>query len=220
MGWKDVRTYRARESIEHEVNGAKVRFYPNRMRLLPELTELSVPVAKALAELLDPSRHDAAMTEKVSKQGDIEVRESTVAAASPETVKARSSARDTAIESLLSALGDPKNRLSLGRLLMDSMADVFPYSADRPAQDVEEFLYGSKDVEGIDLPILAQLVSGWIAANAKQFSRVGELVAVKLGDRLGGVGAASPNPSPSTAEPTSGSSSKTPSSQPSPQASS
>lgn len=214
MGWKDVKTYRSRESVEHEVNGVKLRFYPNRMRLLPDLTELSVPVAKALAELFDPSRHDAAMTEKVSKQGDIEVRESTVSAASPETAKARAGARDAALESLLLALGDARNRLRLGRLLMDSLAEEFPYVSERAPADVEDFLYGGKDGDsGLDLPLLTQLIAGWIKANAKQFSKVGELVAARLGDRLGGMVPVSPPPSPSMEE-TSGSSSKTPSSQP------
>lgn len=217
MSWKDVRTYRSRESVEHEVNGVKVRFYPNRMRLLPELTALSVPVGKALAELLDPSRSDSSMTEKTMTQGDTVVRESTVSAASPDLVKARAASRDAAIEALLGALGDDRNRLQLGRLLMDSMADEFPYAANRAAVDVEAFLYGADGVEGIDLPLLAQLVGGWIKANAKQFSKAGELVAARLGGSLGGLGFASPQPSPSDApNPSAGSNSKTPSSPQSP----
>jgi hypothetical protein len=218
MSWKDVRTYRSRDSVEHEVNGKSVRFYPNRMRLLPELTELSVPIGKALAELLDPSRTDSAMTEKVMVQGETTIKESSVTPPSPEVSKARAAARDGAIEALLKALGDPRNRLSLGRLLMDSLADDFPYAAERPAAEVEGFLYGADGVEGLDLPLLAQLVSGWIKANAKQFSRVGELVAARLGD-LGGV-MAPPQPSPSTdPRPSSGSDSRIPSSPPSPPAS-
>ena len=222
MSWKDVRTYRSRESVEHEVNGVKLRFYPNRMRLLPELTDLSVPVAKALAELIDPSRSDAAMTEKTMTQGDTIIRESTIAAASPELVKSRAASRDAAIEALLSALGDARNRLRMGRLLMDSLADEFPYSADRPVGEVESFLYGERDtegkhVEGLDLPMLSDLIAGWIRANAKQFSRVGEILPV----RLGGAAAGPLAPSPSTAPaPSSGSDSKTPSSLPSSPASS
>jgi len=217
MSWKDVRTYRSRDSVEHEVNGVKIRFYPNRMRLLPELTELSVPVAKALAELLDPSRSDAAMTEKTMTQGDTIIRESTVAAAAPDAVAARAASRDAAIEALLGALGDARNRLRMGRLLMDSLADLFPYHADRPPAEVEEFLYGGAGAEGLDLPLLSELVTGWIMANAKQFSRVGELLPV----RLGGAAAGSPVPSPSTAPAqSSGSDSRTPSSPPSPAASS
>lgn len=220
MSWKDVRTYRSRESAEHEVNGVKVRFYPNRMRLLPELTALSVPVGKALAELLDPSRSDSTMTEKRSTQGDILVVESSVIPAAPEVARARASARDAAIESLLTSLGDPRSRLSLGRLLMDSMADQFPYSADRPAVEVEEFLYGGQGVEGIDLPLLAELVAGWIKGNAKQFTKAGEMIAARLGDRLGGAAAAFRTGSPSTTpEPSGGSDSRTPSSPPSPPAS-
>lgn len=218
MSWKDVRTFRSRESVEHEVNGVKVRFYPNRMRLLPELTELSVPVAKALAELLDPSRSDAAMTEKTMTQGDTLIRETTVAAAAPEILKARSASRDAAIEALLSSLGDARNRLRLGRLLMDSMADVFPFAAERSPADVEEFLYGGKDVEGIDLPILTELITGWIKANAKQFSKVGEILPVRLGGAAAGGVPRDPSPSPAPAP--SGSDSRTPSSPPSPQASS
>lgn len=217
MSWKDVRTYRSRESVEHEVNGKAVRFYPNRIRLLPELTALSLPVAKAMAELLDPSRSDASMSEKTMQEGATVIRESTVQVTPPDVIKARAAARDAALEALLVAAGDDRNRLRLGRLLMDSMAEDFPYAADRSPADVEAFLYGSDGVEGIDIPILSQLVAGWIKANAKQFSKVGELVAARLGDRLGGMGAPSPSTPPS---PSAGSSSRTPSSPPSQAASS
>ena len=222
MGWKDRFTFRERHFVEHEVCGQKLRFYPNRVRLLHDLAEVSKPVASALAALFSDHSTDAGFNEKISQQGDIIVKETTSQAASPEVLQLRSKERDGAISALLSAVSDPRNRLLLGRLLMDSLRDEFPYHEERPTVDVEEFLYGDGRPDGypgLDLPALTSALGGWIKANAKQFGKVGEQMAAELAGRIGGA-RVSPNPrseSPSeTPSPAPGSTSKIPSSEPSP----
>jgi hypothetical protein len=225
MGWKDRFTFRERHFVEHEVCGQRLRFYPNRVGLLHDLAEVSKPVASALAALFSDRSQDAGMEEKISQQGDIIVKESVMQAVSAEIVTLRSKERDGAIDALLTAVSDPRNRLLLGRLLMDSLREEFPYHAERPAVDVEEFLYGDGKPDGypgLDIPALTAMIGGWIKANAKQFGKVGEQVAAELAGRIGGV-RVSPSPRseyPSeTPSPAPGSSSRTPSSEPSPAAS-
>ncbi len=225
MGWKDRFTFRERHFVEHAVCGQALRFYPNRVGLLHDLAEVSKPVASAIAALFADRSTDAGFNEKVSQQGDIIVKETTAQAASPEVLLLRAKERDGAIEALLTAVADPRNRLLLGRLLMDSLREEFPYHGERPAIDVEEFLYGDGKPDGypgLDVPALTAAIGGWIKANAKQFGKVGEQIAAEIQGRFGGAVASPsrPNVSPSgTPSPEPGPISRTPSSQPSPAAS-
>lgn len=223
MGWKDRLTFREKHCVEHDVCGAKLRFYPNRIGLLHELAEVSKPVASALAALFVDRSGDATSTDKTMVQGDTTIRECSLQGVSPEIIRLRATEREAAVSALLTAVSDARNRLLLGRLLMDSMRDEFPYAADRPPAEVEEFLYGSADFPGLDVPALAAMVGGWIKANAKVFGAAGKQVADLVESRLvGAVRPPSPSPSESPSEspsPSDGSSSKTPSSQPSPAAS-
>jgi hypothetical protein len=220
MGWKDRLTFRERHFVEHDVCGTRLRFYPNRIGLLHELAEVSKPVAAALAALFADKSGDATSTDKTMVQGDTTVRECSLQGVAPEVIRLRADERERAVAALLSAVSDARNRLLLGRLLMDSLRDEFPYAVDRPPAEVEEFLYGSADFPGLDVPAVASMVGGWIKANAQVFGDAGKQVAALVESRLGGLVPPRPNDSPSESpSPSDGSSSKTPSSQPSPAAS-
>lgn len=213
MGWKDRFTFRERHFVTHEVGGIKFNFYPNRIALLHELAEVSKPIATALGALFADQSRDTASAEKVMLQGDTTIKETTLQSISPELAAHRAKERDDALKALLDAVSDPRNRLLIGKLLMDSLRDEFPFARDRHPGDVEEFLYGDgKDYAGLDTPALSGMVQGWIKANAKVFGPAGEMVAAQLKGQLGGIVAplsASPSENP---EQPSGSSSKTPSS--------
>lgn len=231
MGWKNRGSFRDKHFVEHEVSGETLRFYPNRIALLQDLAELSKPIGAAIAGLFADRSGDASQVEKVMVQSDTTIKESTFQAVSAEVLTLRARERDAAIASLLDAVSNPKNRLLLGRLLMDSLREEFPYViGERKPADVERFLYGGEDgSEPLDLPELAAMVGGWIKANAKQFGKVGEEIAARVNARLGGDEKVSPresvSPSPlsespsESPTPSSGSSSRTPSSPPSPVAS-
>ncbi len=189
-GWKDRFTFRERFFVEHEVGPNTMRFYPNRVGLLHELAEVSKPLAKAITALLAPDER-AGFSEKVSQQGETIIKETSVPAASAEVLDQRARERDGAIEALVGAIANPRNRLLVGRLLMDSLREEFTYSSERSAAEVEEFLYGSKDgYDGLDLPTLGQLIAGWMRANARVFGPAGEALAARAGERLGGARAA------------------------------
>lgn len=188
--WKDRFTYNSKSAVEHEVNGGKLRFYPNRIGLLAELAEVSKPVAHALSALFGDGRNDTTSISESYKdkpkkdiKSGVETAESvvdkiTVEALSPEIAGYRRKERDTAIDELLDGLTNERNRLLFGRLLMDSLRDEFSYKKDRPAPEVEEFLFGDGEkYEGLDTPMLVQMVTGWLKANAKVFGSVGEKMA-------------------------------------------
>lgn len=213
MGWKERFTFRERHCVTHEINGEKLRFFPNRVGLLHDLAELSKPAAKAVAVLLGDRQDDRGASDKKMTEGSTEIHEYTVQGASPEVLKLRAAERDAAIDALIDSLSDPRGRILIGRLLMDSLRDEFEHRLPRPTDEVETFLNGDgKDYPGLDLPTLAQMIHGWILANSKVFGVVGEQIAAAARERLGGLRSASPSATPS---PSSGSDSKTPSSPPS-----
>lgn len=235
--WKQKFTYNKKHAIEHEVNGETLRFYPNRIGLLEQLAEISKPIAHAMATLLGNDRSDStAVTETykdkarksigkdgvVTETADSTVDKITMQAPTPEIAEHRRKERNQAIDELIDGLTNDRNRLMFGALLMDSLRDDFPYAKERSAKDIEEFLFGEENDEieddpdayhGIDLPTLAALVAGWLKANSKVFGATGEKLTGMVRARLGGLQSLSP--SAETTSPVDGSSSKTPSSEPS-----
>lgn len=220
VAWKERFTYNQKSAVEHEVNGNQLRFYPNRMGLLTELAEMSKPIAHALLTLFGEARSDSTSVSESYKdkprkdlKTGVETSESvvdkiTVEAVSPEIADHRRKERQGAIDELLDGFSSVRNKLLLGALIMDSLRDDFPYKKDRPAIEIEEFLYGDKgDYTGIDAPMLVQLVAGWLKANSKVFGPAGEQVAELVRGKL----AALQNRSVSepTTSPVDGSSSRT-----------
>jgi len=218
--WKDRFTYSSKSAVEHEVNGHKLRFYPNRIGLLTELAEISKPIAHALGTLFGDGRGDSTsisetFTDKPKKdlktgfeQAESKVDKITVQAVSPEVAEHRRKERNDAIDELLDGMTNARNRILIGKLLMDSLRDEFPYKKDRAAAEVEEFLDGDgENYEGLDTPMIVQMIVGWLKANAKVFGSAGEKMVDLVKGRLGAL--QSPSPSAGKTSSTDGSSSKT-----------
>jgi len=186
MGFKDRFGFKQRHFVERIIGETTFRFYPNRVGLLPDLAEISRPLAKALSSLFVDRSRDTSVVEKVMTQDKTRVVESTVQAVSPETMSARAKERADAMDELVDAVRDERNRIILGRLLMDSLRDEFPYSPQRSAEDVLAFLEpDGRDYQGVDMPLLIELAKGWIAANQKVFGAAGEDVVAAARERLG-----------------------------------
>jgi len=220
MSWKDRFTYNSSSAVEHQVNGNTVRFFPNRIGLLTELAEIAKPVGRAVATLFGDSRNDTTSVsetfrDKVKKdlKSGLETAESvvdkiTVQAVAPEVADHKRKERDRAIDELIEAVTNTRNRYMLGRLLMDSMREEFPYKKDRPAAEVEEFLDGDGDkYQGIDLPTLKEMMVGWLKANAKVFGSTGEKVTALVRGKLEAL--QTPSPSEEMPSTVNGSSSRT-----------
>lgn len=188
MAWKERFTYSKKNFVKHEVAGREMHFYPNRIGLLEDLAEISKPVAHAIATLFSESRGDAASTHETfkdkvkkgrdgSESYDSMVDKITVEAVTPETANHRRKERDEAIDELLKGLTNNRTRIMFGRLFMDSLREEFTYTKERPVTEVEEFLDGDgESYEGLDGPMLVELVTGWLKANAKVFGKAGEKV--------------------------------------------
>lgn len=217
MGWKNRMTFRGKRHVEHEVEGQTFNFYPNRIALLQEAAELSQPVAEALMTLMHgPKESDNGSKFTRQNDGDFSREDTEVEPPSVELLEYRRKERADALSAIFGALGDKRSRLMLGKLLMDSLRDEFKFDQERSTGEVEEFLYGDGDqYEGIDTPTLMAFLSGWMKANARVFGKSGEslvgLVRKKL-DNLQDVSLSEEGPTETV--PTSGSDSRTPSSQP------
>lgn len=197
MSWKDRFTYSSKHAVEHSVNGNLLRFYPNRIQLISELGEISKPIGRAVTTLFGPSKSDTTSIsetyrDKVKKdlKSGFETAESvvdkiTVQAVSAEVADHRRKERDGAIDELIEGLTNPRNRVLFGRLLMDSLREEFEYKRDRSTAEVEEFLNGDgAEYEGLTLPVLAEMVVGWLKANAQVFGSAGEKMTALVKGRL------------------------------------
>lgn len=215
MSWKDKFTFRDKRYIEHDVAGTLFRFYPNRMALLTEARDLSAPVAKAVSILFADESKDNDSAVKRHHEGEFYMEDITTTAISQEMAQYRQTQRDGAIEQIMGTLADARSLILLGRLFMDSLRDDFDYKRDRPAQDVEEFLYGhegnDEEYQGLDMPVLIELFAGWMKANAKVFGQAGEKMVGLVRGRLEQLQTESRS---ETTDSTSGKDSKTPSSSP------
>lgn len=219
--WKSRFTYSSKNAVEHEVNGNTLRFYPNRIGLLTELAEISKPIAHAMATLMGENQ-DRASVSKNQKQNPKRAKDGTesaefssdeivIQAVSVELADHRRKERDGAIDELLDGLTNKRNRLMLGALLMDSLREEFEFKKERPPAEIEEFLFGDgEEYQGIDMPILVEMVKGWLKANSKVFGAMGEQMGARVKAMLGAL--QNPSTSEGMTSPTDGSSSKTPSS--------
>jgi hypothetical protein len=143
---------------------------------------------------------------------DSSVDKITVEAVTPQIADHRRKERDQAIDELLDGLTNERNKLLFGALLMDSMRDDFPYKKSRPPAEIEEFLFGDgQSYDGLDAPMLVEMVLGWLKANAKVFGKAGEKVAGLVKGKLGALDRSNSEAMTSTVD---GSSSKMPSSPP------
>jgi hypothetical protein len=183
--WKQRFSVFNRHSVEHEVGGQTFVFYPNSVGLLAEVRDLSAPVAKALASLMADKSGDISSQVRKEREGGYEVEVITTNAVAPEITTMRLDRDAKSIQELIETVCDPKSRMVIGKLLMDSLRAEFEYKKNRSAGEVEEFLYGDgKEYEGIPIPELVQMIGGWMKANAKVFGETGERMVAVLRGRL------------------------------------
>lgn len=186
MSWKK-RFFRERTFVERDVQGVKMRFYPNRLRALSEIRDISKPVATAINTLLSGGDRDmSSVVEETNDEAEQFYNQKvSTEALSKEMAEYRNASRNDAIEVLIDTLCDQHNQVLLGRLWMDSLQDEFPYDKKRSSADVEEWLFGDdEDYNGLDLPIMVDICAGWLAANGKSFGDSGESLGRLLKQRV------------------------------------
>jgi hypothetical protein len=215
MSWRKRFTFRDKRSIKHDVSGQEFRFYPNRMALLTEARDLSGPIAKAINTLFADQSRDNGSAVKRQYEGDFSLEDIKTEPLSIEMAQHRMAERNGAIETILNTLADERSIVLLGRLFMDSLRDDFPYTKDRHAREVEEFLFGEEgqdeegnEYHGLDMPALVELFKGWMKANASVFGASGESMVGLVKKKLEALQISEDNSE--TTDPTNGEPSKTP----------
>ena len=219
--WKKTFTYRGKRYVTQEFGEGEemreVRFYPNQLGILEDLASLSEPITTAINKIMGAEGRNYTTETKSSSEGDYSVEETVIGATDPDALRARVQEREEGINGLVKALGNQRNLRLMGKAWMDSMKEEFGrVRGGHSPEQVEEFLFGDGDgYEGLEVPDMVQIMSGWLRANSKVFGQMGErlvgYVKAQVESRL---------QSQSTSEedetnPTSGDDSKTQSSQPS-----
>jgi hypothetical protein len=216
--WKSTFTYKSKRYVEQPVGDDEnvVRFYPNQLGILEQLAELSDPITEAINKLMGAEGRNYQTETKSYVEGDMQVEETVIGSTDRESMRARVEERGEGIKSLVAALGNGRNLRLFGLAWMDSMKEEFGRKRGGHSPEmVEEFLFGDgEDYEGLEVPQMIQIMSGWLRANAKVFGDLGErlvgFVKAQMEQRL-----RDESTSDEGAETTNGEGSKIPSSQPS-----
>lgn len=125
--WKAKLSCFSPNYIEHQVGEDLVRFWPVSVGMVFELRRIGKPLAKSLSVLFDRHNADQGTHDVVEKdERGQDRREVTIMPIAVEMAELRHRHRADAIEELIEAIGNPDNAEAIGKILMDSMREVFP----------------------------------------------------------------------------------------------
>jgi hypothetical protein len=214
--WKDKLPFLdAAEPVSKSIQGEPVNFYPISAGKIFKLKGLAKPIGKILASI-GGGKDDTIGSETTRFAGtdnDPAGETIKIQAINPVLEQQRADRKQKAVSELIDALTDDSNIGIVGEILIDSMRDVFPRGdKDNPP--------GRQFIVSLDLPILAEMVAGVLAANKEIFGPLGgtveSLVQSKmnevLADNGSGPASVAGTISPRQDEETRGSTSPTPSS--------
>jgi len=173
MGWKDKFTFLTPTFITHKVAEQELHFYPISVKFVFELKMLGKPMAQALAVLFTNKDSDTgATTQSIenSKAGVKEIK-TIVEPITVEIAVYRSNQKQEAFEALFDALTNQDNGMLLGRMLMDSLREMFD---DKEREDRNRAL---ELVKCMDLTTLRDMITGLVKANAKVLGPLEDMAA-------------------------------------------
>lgn len=199
--------------LDQEVGEHTLRFYQNRIGLLADLAEVTKPIVGALTTLFDRAPSDTGCTTERYNQGTQDAMERIIVdAITPEMAAFRATQKREAVQAIIDTFMGARQRLLLGRVLMDSLRDEFPYKKDRTTAEIEAFLYGNAEgYDGLETTTLIALVTGWAKANGNAFGKLfGD-----MGEKVVGLVRGKMDALRLVTDPTSGDDSKTASPEPS-----
>ena len=164
--------------VEREINDHTVAFYMCSLSTCARLSGLLSKMAGHLTVLLgtDGSKDQGRIEEDFIEDGTT-MSKTAYSPINPDLARLRTSQKQNAVEGAINALLDDKNRAAVGRLIMDSMRDIFPRRKKRTDDECREF------VDHMDLAVFMQFVSGMAAANAKLFGDLGKTLGRAVQDQ-------------------------------------
>lgn len=168
--------------VEREITGQTYRFYPNSVRVAARLSDLISELIGNFSVLMHNTDRDAGSKhEEIKDPSGGTISTTQIDAVSPEVLQLRVAQREKASRAALSALLNPKYRLLVGELLMDSMRDDFTRGAAASADDAQDL------VDSMEVPVLMEFIKGLVAANSKVFGDLGKDLRDALGKQVNGL---------------------------------
>lgn len=163
------------------IQDVEFNFYPVRVAriITGDLKEIISPISDAIQVLLRPRNQDEEVLEEVSPDGSIARCRKPV---STELAKFLSDKKAATMSAAMEQLFSDKTRISLGRLIMDSLRDDCP--KDPSEKEVKDFV----DNENMDTVVFAEFVKGFMAANTAVFGDLGNLIQERIKSSMAKMG--------------------------------
>lgn len=113
--------------VEHQVGDDMLRFWPVSVGMVFELRRIGKPLAKSLSVLFDRHNSDQGTHDILEKdEHGQDRREMTIMPIAVEMAEMRHRQRSEAIEGLIESITSPENAEVIGKVIMDSLHEVFP----------------------------------------------------------------------------------------------
>lgn len=188
QSWQEkVASFCSAPTVEHEVGGQTIKFWPVSLRMLTELRSIGRPIAQALGAIMSGGQNDVSqemtqsddtttdVVDDVDAQGNPIKRKVLVGvsgtntrrdAVSVDLAEFRANQKERAIDRLIDAISD-QNMLVLVKLIFDSCREIFPRNPSN--DDLSEFV-----TEHANTVVVTQFVGGLMKANAQSLGKLGE----------------------------------------------
>jgi hypothetical protein len=175
--WKEKLSCFTPNYIEHDVCGQQVKFWPVSVGLTFELRRIGKPLAKSLSVLFSKNANDNGTQDLIEKdERGNDRRELTILPISEGLAKIRHEQQTEAIEGLVESLTNPEHAEIVGKLLMDSLREVFPREEKKDWPPVQVF------IKELPLPALGAMLAGLAMANQEVLGPLTETVKAKVGE--------------------------------------
>lgn len=177
--WREKAGFAAPSTVEHEVAGRRLRFWPISVGKAVKLRAIGGPLVKALVVVMGGALDQAndKVVRQVPDEHGMVATETVIQAVDPSVMSYRAQARGKAVEDAILALTEPESLQIVGEALLDSLRDLREELGD-DCPPPREFVQALSPAE------LRQAITGLGKANAEVFGPFGKL-AVKVFGKLG-----------------------------------
>lgn len=127
--WKSALGFLTAKSIDHEVGGRTLKFYPISGAMLFQLREIAQPLVDLLLDIFKNDQ-DNSITEKQLQVDGSFTAEKVVEAIDPELAKVRYDKRRETVEALVNGVFGNEIRDLFFKLVMDSLRETFDRSEE------------------------------------------------------------------------------------------
>lgn len=176
--WEEKFAFAPPKPTSHKVGGNNFNFYPVSVQCLLALKDVAKPVSQALAVLFKNKDNDnGTVHRKIASEIKGEFDEEMISdAIKPDVLKVRMESEHQAIGNIFDTLGKAETLDVVGRLLIDSLRDIFPPDAnDNPPP--REFMQSKTVMQSNHL---YDFLVGVAKANKGMFGPLGERVGLAI----------------------------------------